>query len=159
LITKPEQHNIDRAGKRLLRKALEETLGWVVNDVQEDYGIDSYVQVFEGKSPSGSWFHVQLKSSAAPDYSSDGTFISQELSIDHARHYAVEMREPVFLVHADVKSEAICWYSIQLDRDLRVALAAPKGKSITVRIPSAQRLPITAADLVSSLEKVISYWG
>jgi len=46
LITRPVEHDIDRAGKRLLRAALER-LGWIPNDVDEDYGIDSNVQSFE----------------------------------------------------------------------------------------------------------------
>src|SRR5487761_1165981 len=108
MITKPRQHDIDRAGKRLLRRALE-SLDWVVNDVQEDYGIDSNVQVFDKQSPTGAWFHVQLKSSTSSEYSSDRSFVSQELPIDHARHYALEMLDPVFLVHADVTSEKIYW--------------------------------------------------
>ena len=61
MISKPKEHETNRSGKRLLREALE-PLGWVVNDVQEDYGIDSNVQVFDGRSPTGAWFHVQLKS-------------------------------------------------------------------------------------------------
>jgi len=103
VITKPEEHDIDRSGKRLLRQKLE-PLGWVVNDVQEDYGIDSNVQVFDGQSPTGAWFHIQLKSSTSSGYSADHSFISQAISIDHARHYASEMRSPVFLIHADVAS-------------------------------------------------------
>ena len=59
VITKPEEHDTNRAGRRLLRAALE-TLGWVVNEVQEDYGIDSKVQIFDGTSPTGAWFQVQL---------------------------------------------------------------------------------------------------
>ena len=50
VITKPEQHETDRAGQRLLREVLE-PLAWVVNDVQEDYGIDYNVQVFDGGLP------------------------------------------------------------------------------------------------------------
>jgi hypothetical protein len=79
VITKPEEHDIDRAGKRLLRAALEK-LGWILNDVEEDYGIDSNVQIFDGVHPTGAWFHVQLRSSCHSEYSSDRTFISQELS-------------------------------------------------------------------------------
>ena len=70
MITKPEEHDINRAGQASLREVLE-LLGWVVNEVQEDYGIDCYVQVFDGKSPTGAWFHVQLKSSASSKYSAD----------------------------------------------------------------------------------------
>jgi uncharacterized protein DUF4365 len=155
VITKPEEHEINRAGKRLLRDVLEpEPLGWVVNDVQEDYGIDSNVQVFDAKSPTGAWFHVQLKSSASPDYSADRTFISQELSVDHARHYAHEMREPLLIIHADVKSKSVYWYAPQLDHDLANALIETDSKSKTVRIPTRQQLPETVPDLLASLENI-----
>jgi hypothetical protein len=153
VITKPEEHEINRAGKRLLRDVLE-PLGWVVNDVQEDYGIDCNVQVFDGKSPTGAWFHVQLKSSASSDYAADRTFVSQELFIDHARHYALEMREPVLLVHADVKSESIYWYAPQLDGQLAAVLVKTGAKFITVRIPTRHQLPRTAPDLLTSLDTV-----
>jgi hypothetical protein len=153
VITKPEEHDINRAGKRLLREVLE-PLNWVVNDVQEDYGIDSNVQVFDGKFPTGAWFHIQLKSSASSAYSSDRTFISQELSIDHARHYTIEMRDPVLIIHADVTSATVCWYAPQLDRQLAIVLGKTEAKSITVKIPTSQQLPGTAPGLLSSLNEI-----
>jgi Domain of unknown function (DUF4365) len=152
-ITKPKEHDINQAGKRLLREVIE-PLGWVVNDVQEDYGVDCNVQVFDGKSPTGEWFHVQLKSSASSNYSADKSFVSQELPIDHARHYALEMRQPVFLVHADVSLKKLYWYAPQLDRQLAIELSKSASKSITVRIPSIQNLPDTAAELLTGLEKI-----
>ncbi len=150
---KTEEHEINRSGKRLLREALE-PLGWVVNDVEEDYGIDSNVQVFEGKSPTGAWFHVQLKSSASSNYAADRSFLSQELSIDHAKHYAVEMREPLFLIHVDVTSRQIYWYAPQLDRRLSSVLLATGAKFITLRIPMRNQLPQTAAALLESLDRI-----
>jgi len=150
LITKPEQHDIDQAGNRLLRDVLE-SFGWVVNDTQRDYGIDSNVQVFEQKSATGAWFHVQLKSSASSEYSADGTFISQELSADHARHYALEMRQPIFLVHADVASKKIYWCAPQLDKQLSVSLRSAEAKSVTARVPTAQILPTTAPGFLKAL--------
>src|ERR1051326_4187822 len=127
VISKTEEHEINRTGKRLLREALE-PLSWVVNDVQEDYGIDCNVQVFEGKSPTGAWFHVQLKSSASANYAADRSFVSQELSIDHAKHYALDMREPLFLIHVDVISRQIYWSAPQLDRKLASVLVATGAK-------------------------------
>lgn len=155
MITKPEEHEINRAGKRLLRDVLEpQPFGWVVNDVQEDYGIDSNVQIFDGGSPSGSWFHVQLKSSSSSAYSADRTFISQELSFDHARHFAAGMRQPILVIHADVACGKIYWYAPQLDRSLAAALAKTDTKSITVRIPTCQHLPATAAELLTCLDQI-----
>jgi hypothetical protein len=121
VVTKPEEHEINRAGKRLLRDVLE-PLGWVINDVQEDYGIDSNVQVFDGMSPTGAWFHVQLKSSGSPAYSPNQSFVSQELSIDHARHYTSQMRDPVILIHVVVTSKTVYWYAPQLDSSLVAVL-------------------------------------
>lgn len=153
MVTKPEEHDTNRAGKRLLREVLE-PLGWVVNDVQEDYGIDSDVQVFDQKSPTGVWFHVQLKSSASPGYASDRSFVSQELSVDHAKHYALEMRDPVLLIHADVTLKSLYWYAPQLDRELVAAVNKTTAKSVTVRIPTRLRLPETAPELLSTIEKI-----
>jgi hypothetical protein len=153
VINKPEAHDINRAGKRLLREVLE-PFGWVVNDVQEDYGIDSNIQVFDGMSPTGAWFHVQLKSSASSEYAADKSFVSQELFIDHARHYTLEMREPVILIHADVTSKNIYWYAPQLDGHLATMLGTTRAKFITVRIPSRQQLPGTVADLLASLNDI-----
>src|SRR5262249_49538826 len=141
---------INRAGKLLLRQAVE-ALGWVVNDVQEDYAIDSNIQVFDGKAPTGAWFHVQLKSSASSEYSVDGTFISQELSADHARHYALEMRQPIFLIHADVASKKVYWCAPQLDRHLATSLQNADAKYAAVRIPTVQTLPATAPELLKAL--------
>jgi hypothetical protein len=149
-IAKPEEHEINQAGKRLLRDVLE-PLKWVVNDVQEDYGIDTNIQVFDGKSPTGAWFHVQLKSSASSEYSADGAFISQGLSVDHARHYALEMRQPIFLIHADVISKKIYWCAPQLDKQLSASLRNADAKSVTVRIPTAQILPVTAPEFLRTL--------
>lgn len=151
MVTKTAEHETDRAGKRLLRSILE-PLGWVVNDVEEDYSIDSNVQVFDGKSPNGAWFHVQLKSSLGPDYSADGTFISQSLKMDHARHFALELRQPMFLLIADVTYAQLYWSCPQLDRSLLTHIQAQQqNDSITVRVPTSQKLPQTVPYLLSTL--------
>lgn len=118
-----------------------EPLGWVVNEVQEDYAIDSNVQVFDGKSPTGAWFHVQLKSSACSRYSADRTFVSQELLADHARHYAVQMRQPVILIHADVVGRNIYWYAPQLDPRLTNVLARTGAKFLHSEFRRASNCP------------------
>jgi len=153
VITKPEEHEIDRAGKLLVRRVLE-SIKWVLNDVQEDYGIDSNIQLFEGEHPTGAWFHVQLKSSRHSEYSTDQTFISQSLSLDHARHYAREMRQPVILIHADLGAEKIYWHAPQLDHALHAALESSTAKTITVRIPTRQDLPNSAPHLLTTLDNI-----
>ncbi|MGH9692484.1 MAG: DUF4365 domain-containing protein [Candidatus Acidiferrales bacterium] len=158
MITNPEQHDIDRAGKRLLRELLE-PLKWVVNDIEEDYGIDCNIQVFDGEHPTGAWFHVQLKSSASSDYSANGKFVSQELPIDRARHYAMEMREPIILIHADVTSKRLYWHAPQSDGHLITVLSSSHAQSVTVRMPTTQHLPETAAELLATLNDLYLLLG
>src|SRR5580704_6292588 len=112
VITKSKQQDIDYAGERLLRAALE-PLGWVVSKVEggRDFAIDFNVQVFDAGSPTGAWFHIQLKSSSASRYSGDRTFIWQNLSMRHARHYASEMHDPVLVICADLTSTKVFWYA------------------------------------------------
>jgi hypothetical protein len=131
-----------------------ESFGWVVNDTQRDYGVDSNVQVFEKKSATGAWFHVQLKSSASSQYSADGTFVSQGLSLDHARHYALEMRQPIFLIHADVASKKVYWCAPQLDKQLSESIRNADAKSVTIRIPTVQILPTTAPEFLKALGNI-----
>ena len=95
MIEKSGQQEIDRRGKRLIREALE-PLGWVMTEISEDYGVDYDVQVFVNGSPNGLWFKIQLKSSASSDRSADATFISVQLDLDHARHYAIDLRDQFF---------------------------------------------------------------
>jgi hypothetical protein len=153
VIESVEQHEIDRTGRRLLREAVE-PLGWIVNEVQQDYGIDANVQVFANRSPTGAWFHIQLKSSRSTAYSANGSFISQELTTAHAKHYALEMHEPIFLIHADVNKKIVYWHAPQLDRSLAEVLGKTGAKYVAMRIPTAQRVPQTAADLLVALDRI-----
>jgi len=137
----------------LLRECLE-SFGWVVNEIFEDYGLDFDVQVFEGKSPTGAWFHVQLKSSEPPNYSADDTFISQTLSIDHARHYMNEMKGPVLLVVADTTANRLFWCAPQLLAEQAEFVEITGQQTVTVRVPTSQELPATAPLLLESLDKL-----
>ena len=150
VIEKTQQQEIDRAGRRLLKAALE-PLGWVLTGIEEDYGIDYDVQVFIKDNPEGIWFKIQLKSSAASDYSADHTFISQQLSIDHARHYVRDLRDPLLLIHADTTRETVFWCAPQLDNDFAARLEA--RSAVTVRVPTRNLLPDTADALLQAIEK------
>jgi hypothetical protein len=159
MIQKSQQQDIDREGRRLLREALE-PLGWVLTGFEEDYGIDYDVQVFVNGSPDGLWFKMQLKSSASSDYSADGTFVSLQLDLDHARHYALEMRDPVFLIHADILAKKIFWSAPQLDSQLVLKLAGGENSStVTVRVPTSNLLPDTAEQLLEAVEKLYVVLG
>jgi uncharacterized protein DUF4365 len=159
MIQKSTQQETDRDGRRLLRAALE-PLGWVLTGFEEDYGMDYEVQVFVNGSPDGLWFKIQLKSSASSDYSSAGSFVSVQLDIDHARHYALEVRDPLFLIHADTKTKKVFWCAPQLDNDLVRKLSAGENLStVTLRVPTTNLLPATGQQLLEAVETLYVVLG
>lgn len=148
---RPKQHSIDEAGERRLGDAFAPAR-WTVNPIEHDYGIDFDVQVFENEKPTGDWFKVQLKSSEETDYSSSGDFVSQDLDLSHARHYALEATEPTILIHVDIKTRGVFWTAPQLDVELREKLAVAKHqKTVTVRIPTKNKLPETIPEITRTL--------
>lgn len=159
MIQKSEQQDIDRRGRRLVKEALE-PLGWVLTGFEEDYGIDYEVQVFVNGSPDGLWFKTQLKSSASSEYSVDKTVISLQLDLDHAKHYALEVRDPVFLIHADVQAGKVFWFAPQLDNQLVRKLTAGENlATVTLRIPTSNLLPDTAGRLMEMVERLYVVLG
>jgi len=56
---RPSQHITDATGEAQMR-AIFEPLGWTVNSVVRDYGIDFDVEVFRGFESTGIAFKVQL---------------------------------------------------------------------------------------------------
>jgi len=153
MVVKPEQHDIDAAGERILRDIFE-GFGWVVNKVQRDYRVDFNVQVFVEKSPDGTWLHCQLKSHSTPDYSADTAFISESLELSHAKHFALELKQPMFLAVAEVNAKRLFWHCPQLDASLIKGIKAKSDQDeITVRVPTANELPQSAPELLKALRR------
>lgn len=157
---RPQQHETDSAGQRLVREVLE-PLGWVVRGlVEHDYGADFEVEVFERPSPgaplqsTGLTFKVQLKSSSASEYSADGSFVSEPIRAANLRYLSSELNTPTILMHADVSAKRLYWHAPQLDRGLIATIATRDDAStVSVRIPTANALPATVDALFSALAK------
>lgn len=151
---RPQQHLVDARGTAQLR-AVFEPLGWVVNEIQDDYGVDFDIQIFNEGKATGEWFKVQLKSSEKTSYSASNDFISQELDYSHAVHYSTHMRDPIFLIHADVQTNKTFWYAPQLDLKLPDAPAQSNPPStITLRIPTTNRFPETLREMLLALQRI-----
>jgi hypothetical protein len=137
---RPRQHEVDSLGQTQLRAALDPD--WTLARIEDDYGVDFDVELFETGESTGITFKLQLKSSESSSYSEDGTFVSQPLNADSARYLATELRVPTVLVHADVSRHRTFWCAPQLDASIPTRLSESPS-SITVRIPTAQELPAT----------------
>jgi hypothetical protein len=153
-LERPPEHEIDSAGERLLRDVFE-PIGWAVNKIEHDYGVDFDVQIFKDHKATGEWFKVQLKSSQVTRYSGDGSFVSQRLDLGHAKHYSCEIRDPLVVIHADVKNRKTFWYAPQLDGELKRIVSGPNPPSnLTVRIPKENELPRSLTGFLTALEQV-----
>lgn len=94
---RPPQHVTDSLGQTQLRTIFE-PLGWTVNKIEHDYGVDFDVEVFRDFKSTGISFKIQLKSSDSTVYSANGDFIPQELKLRNAEYLCREVRGQVILV-------------------------------------------------------------
>lgn len=150
---RPEEHITDSSGERQLRSIFE-PLGWTVNKLEHDYGIDFLVEVFREHLSTGILFKVQLKSSTVSRYSASGEFISQPIDISNAKYLCRELRSPVMLIHADVTSGRTFWTAPQLlVSEIQSALDA-NTSHITLRISTRNELPATLDELIEVVGQV-----
>ncbi|HEY3381040.1 MAG TPA: DUF4365 domain-containing protein [Vicinamibacterales bacterium] len=150
---RPDQHETDAAGQRLLRAAFE-GFGWVVNAIENDYGADYEVEIFEGGISTGATFKVQLKSSAATQYSSDGTVVSQPIRVANAKYLMHELRVPPVVVHCDVTGGHSYWLLPQLDASVVGRLdSLDDDQSVTLHLPVTNELPASKAAFVEALQR------
>src|SRR5580658_3460373 len=128
---RPEQHVTDTLGVAQMRACFE-GLGWTVNKIENDYGADYDVEVFQNGQTTGIAFKLQLKSSRSTAYSSASDFIAEELNFANAVYMCREIRTPFLLLHADVESGRTFWSAVQLDIAVLKALTtASSQKTIT----------------------------
>lgn len=150
---RPHSHTTDALGEAQM-SLIFVSLGWAVTKIQADYGIDYDVQIFENGEATGVWFKVQLKSSESTSYSADQDFISQTLPVEHAIHYALEIEEPLFLIHSDVNNKRTYWSALQLDKNLlKQNLRELQKETVTIRISTSNELPQTLPSMLEALQK------
>ena len=151
---RPIQHVTDSVGEAQLRTALS-PLGWTLNKIDHDYGIDFDVEIFRDGKTTGVTFKLQLKSSIATAYSASRDFVSQPIHIEQAVYMANELRTPVILVHADITMRKSFWCAPQLDDSLLRRAASPGGaETTTIRIPTTNTLPESIERLLRTLADI-----
>src|SRR5450432_700770 len=146
---RPNSHVINDRGEIQMRATFA-SVGWVVNKLENDYGIDFDVEIFAEHKSTGEWFKVQLKSSESTQHSADGSFVSESLSSAHARHYSIEISDPCLVIHADVETGRTFWFAPQLSTFESDNL----GESVTFRIPTQNELRNTLPELNLCVGKI-----
>src|SRR5437016_14046791 len=90
---RPREHQLREESERALRDACP--LAWVTHHLDNDYGLDFLIEVFEGEhptrsaSPTGDAFYVQLKGTDESDLSKA---LRVRLRVDAADYWAAQAR-------------------------------------------------------------------
>ena len=124
----------------------------------DDYGLDFQIQTTPNQQVTDI-FRVQLKGTRSPEYSSDRSFISMQLSTSTVRYYK-RIKEPILLVVCDLsvaEDPVDChlyyvWVRDELKR-LKIDLLPDNQASVTFRVPTANRLTRTT-DLSDEIRQV-----
>lgn len=112
-----EQHIIDSEAQLILKSFIPSS--WVLREQDQDYGIDSEIEVFNNNLSTGIIFKVQLKGSRGFKLINQDTTISFQISVEHVKYYLDEITIPTFFVLVDITSKEIFWANLLLDVDLK----------------------------------------
>ncbi|MDQ7781225.1 MAG: DUF4365 domain-containing protein [Desulfomonilaceae bacterium] len=132
----PESYIIDKEAMQIFECSLPKA--WLLLKETPDFGIDYSVDIGEvGEMPSGIRFRVQLKGTKSPQYTRDG-FITKQVERDYIEYWTDRVRQPVFLVVADLQKKE-CYYIFMQEWALTDESWREKVKP-TVRIPGEYRI-------------------
>ncbi len=127
----PESYAIDKEAMLLFESLLPKA--WLPRKESPDFGIDYSVEIGEiGQMPSGIRFCVQVKGKKSPKYTQDG-FITKTIEKHYIEYWADRVRQPVFLVVADLQKKR-CYYIFMQEWALKDESWRDKQEP-TVRIP------------------------
>ncbi|MEN1886345.1 DUF4365 domain-containing protein [Streptomyces mirabilis] len=110
------------------------SMGWNVEILNQDYGEDLLVRIFEGEAATPYTFYVQAKSTDRIRKQGGGP-VRYPITFDHLQHWQ-EFWDPVFLMLWERESGEIIWEMIQ-----QPALPIDtSGKKAKVLIPRSNRV-------------------
>ena len=128
---------IDRLAQDVLRCYIPSS--WLIREQHPDIHIDYFIEVADSTGPTGPNFAVQLKGTKSPKYS--GKYVKIQMKTKHLSYYLDKVKNPVFIILADVNMEKGYWLFIQKwlkeeakNRDWR------RNKKITIKIPISNSL-------------------
>lgn len=146
---RPKQHVTDSQAQLLFKQSLPPE--WIVRPLEPDYALDYEVEIVEAASLTGLTFYVQLKGMQSPKYT--GPSLSLSFARDKLIYYSEKVNRPVFIIVADLVSNACLWLYAQ--RFIREVLRDTNPRwylqeSVTLHIPKANKLPDTLNSLVQA---------
>ena len=129
---RPRSHELESLSRNILCNLFIQ-VGWVVEDLQHDYGEDLLVRIFEQGLATHLSFFVQAKATDHIDkyMRKDGKSLTYPIKLTHVKHWN-KFWEPVILTIWDAKSNTTYWESIQE----KVVINKRQEKNICIDIPT-----------------------
>ncbi len=135
-------HILEKQSRNHLHKVFTD-IGWVVEDIRQDYGEDLFVRIFDQGNATPLAFFVQAKATdnITKYMSADRSRLSFPIQTDHLIHWK-DFWEPVFLTVWDAKTDITYWECIQsfLDKISHGSATLFSRKSLRVSIPIENQL-------------------
>jgi Domain of unknown function (DUF4365) len=130
----PRTHQLETESRLRLREAFTRA-GWVTEDLDEDYGEDMLVRIFEEGYATAYAFFVQAK---ATDHihkylSSDQRYVRYPIGIEHLNHWQSYWEPVVFTVY-DAQSNDTYWETVQ-SPELTIQ-PRKNAKSVSLKVPT-----------------------
>lgn len=140
---RPEQHVTGDRAVDIFRVKLNPA--WVKNTIKSDYGLDVIVSIVEDGLVKVD-FLVQIKGHEAPNYNTNRSFISEQISIETV-NYFLNRSMPVMLCVCDTSNETL--FYIWIDEDIK-RIGSENADwsaqdSITFRLPTKNIIEHTQA--------------
>ncbi|MBV8274034.1 MAG: DUF4365 domain-containing protein [Verrucomicrobia bacterium] len=139
-ILRPHSHRLEDQSRGSLRKVFVD-LGWTVEDLNEDYGVDMLVRIFIDEKATEYSFFVQLKATehVGKRIATKQGHISCRIKTSHLEHWS-RFWEPVLLIIWDAKQQRFYWECVQtvIERS-RFPIGAGR-KTVSIPIPAANML-------------------
>ena len=132
-MTRPESHRIDQNAKRTFESSLPD--GWPARSQEPDYRIDYTVEIFDGDTSSGLFWHVQLKGSKAPKILTSGKLLSFTMETEHLEYFADKVALPVFLIVVNTTKNVGWWVFLQHFINTKLKSNWRSQKTATIHLP------------------------
>ena len=146
--TRSRSHVLEQLSRDELSRLLVGPLGWVVRPIDQDYGIDVEVEIFDDDgTATGLTFKVQLKGMERPDHI--GPF--RDIKVDHLQYWR-RLDVPVLLVAYDDSTQRTYGRWIHaLDPALKTG-----QEKIRIRFDDQHLIPVEDSNLRKVVELVRS---
>jgi hypothetical protein len=142
---RPREHVIGEMGVNFLERQVLRRGHQLRRVPEPEYGTDALMLHFapDSREIENGWVEFQVKATDKPNFVDRGNSVACVVEIAHVRYWYWEVAHPFILVLYDAQKHSAFWIDVQTYIDEH---GIDDRKTATVRIPTKNRLTISAID-------------